>query len=132
MSQLQTLFFYTVATISCAFLPVMNKSLHATLVKVCNPLSPLLKCITHHLTVPTSTVWSASTFTSTDECQWVPFFPPGGIEFHPFASDALSCQTLFCQTAPLLPSVTRQQHATCNGILVGRFNLYYCSTTILL
>ena len=34
----------------------------------------------------------------------------GGIQFHTFASSALPCQTPFCQSAPLLPSVTRQQH----------------------
>ena len=34
----------------------------------------------------------------------------GGIQFHSFASDALLCQTPFCQTAPLLPSVTQQQN----------------------
>ena len=31
------------------------------------------------------------------------------IQFHPFASYAPTCQTLVCQTAPLLPSVTWQQ-----------------------
>ena len=46
-----------------------------------------------------------------DECQWVPLFPHGGIQWHAFASDALQCQKLLCQTAPVLPSVTRQQHA---------------------
>jgi len=55
--------FNTVTTISYAFSPVMNKSLHAAVMKVFiigdDPLSLslLLKCIT--LTVLTSTVWSA-------------------------------------------------------------------------
>jgi len=35
--------------------------------------------------------------TGVDECQWVPSFPRGGIQFHTFASSALPCQT-----APLL------------------------------
>ena len=34
----------------------------------------------------------------------------GGIQWHTFASSALPCQTPFCQTAPLLLSVTQQQH----------------------
>ena len=44
------------------------------------------------------------------ECQLVPFFPHGGIQLHTFASSAPPCQMLFCQTAPLLPSVTQQQN----------------------
>jgi len=47
---------------------------------------------------------------SISECQWVPFFPHGGIQFYTFTSYALPCQTPFCQTAPLLPSVTWQQN----------------------
>ena len=37
------------------------------------------------------------------------FFPPGGIQWNIFASSALPCKTPFCQTVPLLPSVTQQQ-----------------------
>lgn len=36
------------------------------------------------------------------------FFPCRGIQQQPFASYVLPCQTSFCQTAPLLPSVTWQ------------------------
>lgn len=39
-------------------------------------------------------------------------FSHGGIQLHLFASYALACQMPFCQTAPLLSSVTRQQNAT--------------------
>ena len=39
------------------------------------------------------------------------FFPHAVIQLHPFASYALPCQTPFCQTAPLLPSVTWQENA---------------------
>ena len=66
---------------------------------------------------------------STDECQWMPFFPRGGIQWHTFPSYTLPCQTPLCQTAPLLPSVTQQKK--CNRILVGRFSLY-CHTTNML
>ena len=48
--------------------------------------------------------------TSIDECQWVPFFPHGGIHWHTFAPCTLPHQTPLRQTAPLLPSVTRQQY----------------------
>jgi len=40
----------------------------------------------------------------------VPFFLHGGIQLHTFASYTLPCQTSFCQTALLLPSVTQQQN----------------------
>ena len=52
----------------------MNKSLHNTRVRISTcggdllSLLPQLKCITHCLTVPTSTVWSPSMFS---ECQWM-------------------------------------------------------------
>lgn len=55
-------------TTSSAFSPVMNKSLHAILITICTGggdpllLSPLLKHITHHLHVLTSTVRSPKTF----------------------------------------------------------------------
>jgi len=54
--------FLIVTTISYAFLPAMNKSLHAVLIKIYTsrggPLAQLQKCITHHLTALTSTVWA--------------------------------------------------------------------------
>ena len=67
--QLQnTIFFNIVTTTSYAFLPAMNRSLHAALVKIYTsadyPLSlfPLLKHTTPCLTVLIFTVWSPSTF----------------------------------------------------------------------
>jgi len=59
--------------------------------------------------------WNAPPTSSLCWCplvhQWVPFFPPhAGHQRHTFAFYALLCQTSFCQTAPLLPSVTQQQH----------------------
>jgi len=70
-------------------------------VTCCQPHHP------HCLTVLTSTVWSPSVF---NKCQWVPFFLNGGIQWRTFSSWALPCQMPLCQTAPLLPSVTWQQH----------------------
>ena len=40
------------------------------------------------------------------------FFPHGGIQRHTFASYVLPHQKPFCQSAPLLPSVTEQQNVT--------------------
>jgi len=40
----------------------------------------------------------------------VPFFPHGGIQLHAFALYASPCETSFCQTIPLLPSVAQQQN----------------------
>jgi len=40
------------------------------------------------------------------------FFSHGGIRLHIFASYTLPHQMSFCQTAPLLPSVTQQQNLT--------------------
>ena len=70
----KTLFFNRVTTISCMFLPVMNKSLHAALVKNLPQwrwallLSSLLKRTTHLLTVLTSTAGSPSLFSG---CPWM-------------------------------------------------------------
>jgi len=53
------LFLSIITTISYAFSPAMNKSLHAVLVTIYtsggDPLPPLLKCTTHRTTVLTST-----------------------------------------------------------------------------
>ena len=74
-SQLQTVFFNIVTTVSWAFLPLTNKCLRAVLPKMSTTrgdplsLSPLLKHTTHKLTVLTSTVWYPSTFASVDEYQ---------------------------------------------------------------
>jgi len=69
-------------------------------------LSPLLKCSTH-TSHPLFGVQQVSV--NVNGCQ---FFPYGGIQFHTFPSYTLPCQMSFCQTAPLLPSVTWQQHVT--------------------
>jgi len=51
--------------ISYAFLPVMNKSLHTVIVKICTReggtllLLPLLICTTHYFTALTPTIWSS-------------------------------------------------------------------------
>ena len=49
---------------------------------------------------------------SVNECHLVALFPHGGIQRLTFALYALPCRTPFCQTTPLLPSVTQRQHVT--------------------
>ena len=110
---------------------------HQQWVMACKPHACIKTCTSgvdhcHHcwnaeppLTVLTSTVWSPSVFIN--ECQCVPLLPYGGIQFQPFASYALPCQTHFCQSAPLLPSITQQQHGM-ESQLVGRLSLS-CHTT---
>jgi len=44
------------------------------------------------------------------ECQWVQFFPHERIQWHTFSPSMLLCQIPFCQTVPLLPSVTQKQN----------------------
>ena len=100
------------------FLPLMNKSLHAMLIKICMAVWNVA-CLSHHChhcwsAPPTTSLCSHPLFglykysANVDECQWVPFYLYGGIQWQTFASCALPCQMTFCQTAPLLPSVTQQ------------------------
>ena len=101
----------------------MTKSPHAVLITIYRGYTQsLLLLLKHHhgITGLMFTVWSPKTFT---KCWWMPtgviFFCMEdfcmqicGIQFHIFAPSTLPCQTPFCQTAPLLPSVTWQQHGT--------------------
>ena len=73
----KTLFFNTITTISYAFLPAMNKGLHATLIKMVSVE------VTHHFSVspPTSSLCSHSQelslhkpSASNNKCQWILFF----------------------------------------------------------
>ena len=67
---------------------------------------------------PTTSLCSHSPFdlhehsTRVSECQWVPFFPHRGIQWHTSASYTLPCQMPFGQSAPLLSYVSRQQNVT--------------------
>jgi len=94
-------------------LPAMNKRPHAVLKRICtsggDPLSPVLKHTTHHLTVLFGLHQHSA---SVDECHCLWFFPQGGIQRHTFASYTLPHQMPFCQTVSLLLSVTWQQNLT--------------------
>ena len=70
----------------------------------------VLKVMPVCFTLLTSTVCLQNHSASVSECQWMPFFPHGGIQFHSSASYTLPCSTPFCRTVPLLPSVTWQQN----------------------
>ena len=106
--------FNTVTIISYAFSPAMNKSLHAALETVYtsegDPLSPLLKRTTSASLCSHPLFGLLQCSASISECQWMQFLPRGGTHRHTFASYTLPCQTPFCQTSPLLPSVTWQQN----------------------
>ena len=116
MLSYKTLLFNMVTTINCAFFMVINKSLHSVLVNICTSggdplsLSPLLKH-TLRASLCSHLLFSLHKQSSSiSEYQWVPYFPHGENKWHTFAPYAVPHQTSFCQTAPLLPSVARQQH----------------------
>ena len=113
--------FNTVTIISYAFSPAMNKSLHAALETVYtsegDPLSPLLKRTTSASLCSHPLFGLLQCSASISECQWMQFLPRGGTHRHTFASYTLPCQTPFCQTSPLLPSVTQQQHGKVQPLL---------------
>ena len=109
----KTLFFNIVTTLTNAFLTMMNKSLHAMLLKICtsggDPLSPLLK---HTTTTSHPLTGSSQTFS---KCWWTSVsavFPHERIQWHTCASYTLPCQTPFCQSAPPLQFLTQQQNST--------------------
>ena len=58
----KTIFLKILNNVSYVFLPAINYTLHAVLIKICisggNLQSPLLKSTTHHLSVPSSSRWS--------------------------------------------------------------------------
>ena len=74
-------------------------------------LSPLMKCSTFTSLCSHPQFGLHQCSASIDECQWVSFFTHGGIQLHAFASYAFPCQMPFCQTAPLLRSVTLKWNA---------------------
>jgi len=108
----KTLFSNTVTTISCAFL--LTRTRHSSW---SDPLSPLLK-----RTVPPTTLLCSHPLFGPHEHpasaeEWGAILPTKRNSVTHSASDAPPCHA-FCQTAPLLPSVTQQQH----GTLVARFD----------
>ena len=119
---LKTLFFNVVTTSRYAFLPAMNKSLHAMLIKIFTAVWNVA-CLSHYCchcwnTPLTTSLYSHPLFdlhkrsASVNGCQRVKFLPHEGIQWHTFASHTFPCQMLLCQTAPLLLSVIGQQNVT--------------------
>lgn len=109
------LFFNNTATLGCAFLPVMNSSLRAVLVKICYQQRwPTQHCWN---APPTASLSSHSLFglhkcsASTNECRWLPFSPHGGIHFTCLLHPCFSVRRHFV-SAPLLLSVPQQPKVT--------------------
>ena len=112
------------------FLPVMNKSLCAALIKICTcgsePQLQQLKHTTHLLTVLTSTAWSPQMF---NKHWWMPvgtIFSTWRNSISPLWFTWTSTSETTVSDCPSLPSVAHHQ----NGILEGRFNLYCHPTNI--
>jgi len=82
----------------------MNKSLRSSksVPAEGNVLLPQLKHITLHQLCSHPLFSLCKHSASLDECQWVPFFLHGRIQWHTFALSLLPCQTLFCQAVLLL------------------------------
>jgi len=102
-----------------AFSPAMNKSLLVTLIKIRTVIQSMV-CLSCHScrcwnAQPTASLHTNPLFgfhkhsASINECQQVQYFPHRRIHWHAFTSSTLPHQAPFCQTAPLLPSVTQQQ-----------------------
>ena len=119
-----------------AFLPVMNKSLHIMLVKICMAIrivACLLCCCHHCWNAPLAASLHSDPLVglhqhsaSINKCQWEQFFLHGGIKWHPFWFIRTSMSEAIwsgCPSAAICHTATKHY-----GILVGRFNLY-CHTT---
>ena len=97
--------FCVVSAVSYTFSSAMKKSLYAVLTKTFT--AEVTHCHSCHCwnAPPTTSLCSHSLLclhkclSRIDECQWVPFFPHEGIQWHTFASYALPCQTPFYETA---------------------------------
>ena len=116
---------FYIKCIKCIF-PVMNKSLHAMLVKMCTSRGdPLFHCWNYH-----SQSHCAHSHYLFSKHWWMSrgaiFFPHGEIQLHTFASFWIPCQITFGQTA-ICCTTTKY-----NGILLEKLNLCYHTTDILL
>ena len=136
MLSYKTLFFNIVTTTSCVFSPAMNKSPSAVLIKIYTSrgylllLLPLLKCTT------CPSLWSYPLFglhkcsANTDECQWCNFFCMKEFSHTPLCSISTSMSDVNlsdCPSAAICRMATKW-----NGMLVGRFNIYYHPTNFCL
>jgi len=128
----QVLSYNTVTTTSCAFLPVMNNSLHAALLKITTsrggplPTVAVATAETHHppLIVLTS-LWYPQMFSEHWRMSMGTIFSTwrNSVTHLCFMHTSMSDTTLSdCPSAVIWHTATK-----CNGILVGRFNLY-CHT----
>lgn len=92
------------------------QDLHATLINIYNSggdhLLLLLKCTTTASLCSLLLSGLHKCSANIDEYQWVPFFSAQRNSVTCLCSmcTSMSCQMAFCQTAPLLPSVTQQEN----------------------
>ena len=125
-----TLFFNIVTTTRYAFLPAMNKSLHATLLKTYasrgDSLLPLLKRTTHchcahiHCLVSRNVQQASVNVSGGHFSTW-----RNSVTHRCFICTSMSDTGLTdCPSAAICHTAT-----ACKGMLVGRLNLYYISPT---
>ena len=126
----KTLFLNTVITISYAFLPTVNKSLYVVLLKFCTSRDDTLS---QSVSPTTTSVCSQPLFglhkhsTSVNECQWVVFFSAWRNLMMYLICTSMSDAIL----ADFPSAATCHSITKCNGILVGRFNLWCHITSII-
>ena len=124
----KTLFFNIVTTISSAFLPVMNKSLHAALITICTSagdpllLLPLLKCTT----CPSLGSHPLASLHQVQQASMGAIFSICGNSMTHLCFIHISMSDTIVPDCP--SAAIGYTATTCNGILVGRFDLY-CHTT---
>ena len=112
----RTLLFNISTIVSYAFSPATKKSLHITHKNLNQRRLPAVAPATAEMYHPLPHCANIHCLLSINAQQalmnisWCHFFPHGRMQLHTFASYALACQAPFCQTAPLLPFVTRQQN----------------------
>jgi len=104
----------------------MNKSMHATFIKICRVvqnMACLSYCCCHCWNAPptTSVLFGLPKCSaSIHECQWVQLFLHEGIQLHTFICGSVLDTILSDNPSAAICHMTTK----CNGILLGRFNLY--------
>lgn len=97
----------------------MHNCLHVAPLKICMAIQNvtcLLRCCCHCCSIPPTAslclhpLFGFNELASTEECHWMPFFSSWGTSVSHLCYKCSSMSDPFCQTAPLLPAVTQQQH----------------------
>jgi len=97
----------------------MHNCLHVAPLKISMAIQNvtcLLRCCCHCCSIPPTAslclhpLFGFNELASTEECHWMPFFSSWGTSVSHLCYKCSSMSDPFCQTAPLLPSVTWQQN----------------------